>query len=160
MGQNEELVQMELVSEMALKVWDMGIAVPEFHNDPMYKILRSKLKYSEKLVQLGKIVPDGLIVYCINCAEGNPGIAQLILKEILSSNKRTVKSCIKNGTSLPIELHKMAKVTTVLGQVHPFMSIPEVYDYYSKLWLEQKVTSREGRTDNKVNTAEYWEEVL
>ena len=103
------------------------------------------------------VLPDMLLLILSVCVDGNPGLFQIILKDLLNSIKKK-KGPIKRG--YVITTHDF--VDCFLIQF-PIIEIPEVLAKYEALWDEQKIkreSSNPFKPDNLCDTPEWWEEVM
>lgn len=106
------------------------------------KVLRKKMEVFEVPVN----IPDHMLVLIELCTEGNPGIAQLMLKEVLSR--------IPNlKPDYTIQSTDFARVYCV---DFPIVEIPQWREYFEKLWGAQK----DSNGNNMCDTVEWWTEVF
>lgn len=113
---------------------------------------------SKKLKMFGVNIHIPIYLYmliAVCCAE-NPGQAQLILKVLLDSIKKS-KGPIEAGYIIRTE-----DFVSCFTNTFPIMSIPEISDEYQKLWETQKRKTKDPflESDNKCDTPEWWLEVM
>jgi hypothetical protein len=94
-----------------------------------------------------------LILYI--CTEGNPGMFQVILKDLLNNIKKEIG---------PIPAEYIIRVNDAAKYFDgnfPILDIPEVQDKYCDLWQKQKGERKDNlSSDNLCDTPEWWKEVM
>lgn len=112
---------------------------PSIYRGPsIARILRDKLKWSQTLV----VVPDYLLLIIELASGGNPGISQVMLKEVLMSAR---------------PLHYGARIkSSDFEKVRHIFESEDCDEYFYRKWDEQKF---EGG-GNKCDTTEWWREVF
>ena len=139
-----------MVIQIILNRWQN--LVPVMHvadSDAITQILRKKI--TAFVPELSYITPDHLLLYCSSCSCGNPGMEQVLLKEILITNKDTCIECLKNNTFLPVSIIDSSLID---GQ-YPIMDTKAAREVYLKKWDAQKTLD-----GNACDTAAYWKEVI
>ena len=126
--------------------------VPVIHiadSDAVTQILRRKI--TDFVPELSQLTPDHLLLFCSACSCGNPGMAQVLLKNILMENKETCIKCLRNGEFLPVSIIN----TSLIDNKFPIMDTKVAKDIYLKKWDEQKISD-----GNACDKAYYWEEII
>ena len=117
-----------------ITLWRDGIPFWfDIYADPICSILKGKML----LVGLDDVIPDHLYAVVALLSNGNPGMCQIILKEILMASRDDVKTALAAGEYLD----------------------PSVMDRVMRLYMAQKVQSKETFSDNAMDTQQYWSEV-
>lgn len=146
----QEIVQTALAINLLTSDWSKGRPVAgEFKRDPIFRILRDKIDRTD----IGKVIPDHLLICISFLSCGNPGMCQLLLKEVLLDNKSEVKRRIDTNTQLSTSGFKR---WLERKSVVPYMEVPEVFQEYGLIWEQQKLPDG----SNAVDTLEYWHEIL
>ena len=116
-----------------------------------YNMILNKLdNYGVKVV-----LPDLLLMIVSLCTDNNPGISQIIIKELLSDIKE------KQGNIPEGYIITSSDFVNCFPENFPILDIPEVYDKYIKLWDGQKrERPNEFSSDNLCDTPEWWLEVM
>jgi hypothetical protein len=91
------------------------------------------------------VLPEGSLMVIDICTSGNPGMSQVIVKEILENIPN-----LKAGHTVTTE-----DFARVHAMRFPTLSDPRVMEKYEKLWIDQK-----SRGNNRVDTPEYWLEIF
>lgn len=99
------------------------------------------------------VLPDMLLLMLYICTEGNPGMFQVILKDLLNHIKEKIGP-IPSGYVITVEDAANCFASP------PILDIPEIQDKYCNLWQEQKNVSASGISDNLCDTPEWWKEVM
>ena len=100
-------------------------------------------------------VPVPLLSIISSCSRDNPGISQVILKELLLDIK-SKKGPIPEGYVITTKDFK-----DCYGRTFPSIKIQDNHKKYSELWYKQKkVTKTPFETDNLCDTPEWWLEVM
>lgn len=104
------------------------------------------------------IVKDWLVYIIDLCANGNPGYLQLIYKKLLTG----INNFKYHGMGIPKNYEITAEdFALVFPKEFPIINNPKIAEKYSKMWDEQKCDrNHPNGIDNKVDTAEYWLEVM
>lgn len=100
------------------------------------------------------VLPDMLLMMLDLCVSGNPGMFQIVLKDLLNSIKQR-KGPIPNGYIITSEDFAMCFVDSF-----PILDIKKVEEKYTKMWQEQKRETEAWGTDNLCDTKEWWKEVI
>ena len=161
-----------------LIVWSMNKDKNEVMFNPEYeqysfiaKVLRKKLEVFKINVKL----PDPLIMLIEICTESNPGISQLMLKEILMKVKSRGKSFCPDeeyvitpedfSWTYPNEFPVINNSPSPEAGLPPFIkdewkslhpSTSNWEEYFHKMWDDQKVPDTGS---NKCDTLEWWWEI-
>ena len=94
------------------------------------------------------IMPDNLVLLIDVCTGSNPGMSQIVLKELLESivaNKGLIE---KNYVITPDDF-------TIA-----FETFPIIDDENRKEWEKKWDAQKDKNKNNKVDTLEYWKEVM
>lgn len=102
--------------------------------------------------------PDWFIWLLDICSNSNPGIIQLMYKEILES----INKLKFNGNGIP---EGYTITPEDFSNCHPYefpiIINPRINEKYSDLWDKQKISRDTSfSSDNKCDTVEYWMEVM
>lgn len=135
-------------------MWANGIPFQfDLYGDPICAILKRKML----LVGLDDVIPDHLYAVVSLLSNGNPGMCQIILKEILMASREDVKNSFAMGTYLgPFVIDK---VILRFGGKLPDAQDATVAKTLERLYMEQKIQSEETLSDNAMDTQRYWDEV-
>lgn len=113
---------------------------------------------SKKLEMFGIDIHIPIYLYMLIavCCEENPGQAQLILKVLLESIKKS-RGPIEAGYIIRVE-----DFANCFADSFPIMAVPEINSKYRKLWDDQKRQTKDSflESDNKCDTPEWWREVM
>ena len=137
-----------------ITLWRDGIPFWfDIYADPICSILKRKML----LVGLDDVIPDHLYAVVALLSNGNPGMCQIILKEILMASRDDVKTALAAGEYLGPSV-----MDRVMFRFHG--KLPDVQDSAAmerlmRLYMEQKVQSEETFSDNAMDTQQYWSEV-
>lgn len=135
-----------------LVMWNLNLSNKDFMYNPDYnessfiaKILRKKLKVFGIKVRL----PDPLIMLIEICTQNNPGISQLMLKEILMK----VEGRLSQDKEYEVNPFDFSRV---YPDRFPIVSeFQDVEERFHSMWDGQK--SPDG--SNKCDTPEWWSEI-
>lgn len=116
------------------------------------QILRNKI--DTLAPSLSKITPDGLLLFCSLCSDGNSGLAMMLLKEIYMRRQKTILRNIRQNIWMPIGAGCVVAVCSDLD--YPIMQDGRFRKKYERLWEGQVLS--DGR--NGVDTEEFWNEIL
>ena len=99
------------------------------------------------------VLPDFLLSILCICSNSNPGVFQVMLKDLLNSIKRRIGSIPKGYviSTLDFALWSLDSF--------PLIDIPENEKKYYRLWNEQKVL-KDNNSYNLCDTVEWWKEVM
>lgn len=106
-------------------------------------------------------IPSYLYMLISVCSDENPGKAQLILKELLTSIKNRKGAGIEKGYVITV-----SDFVDCFVESFPITGIPAIAKKYQKMWDEQKkergndMRNYPAFSDNKCDTPEYWMEVM
>lgn len=100
------------------------------------------------------VLPDMLLILLSTCVNENPGMFQIVLKDLLNNIKER-KGPIPNGYTITADDFAMC-----FGDSFPILDIKRIEEKYSKMWQEQKRESEAWGTDNLCDTPEWWKEVM
>lgn len=95
--------------------------------------------------EINIVMPEGFLMIIDMCTMGNPGISQLLVKEVIENIPD-----LKPGHKITLE-----DFARVHSMSFPMLSDPKNMKKYEELWDAQK--SPHG---NRVDTQEYWLEVF
>ena len=148
----------------------------ESYHDPEITNLFPVNIVLQKLERCGidVFIPDMILMVFDICCLGNPGIIQLMTKELLMDIKSNQGGSIPKGYIVTAEdfinLHGDAfpiiaeenLATDISGATDEKPVIDSTYNQkYHKLWLEQKREQENPfESDNLCDTTEWWQEVL
>ena len=126
------------------------------HDKDIEKLFTSQIILQKfKAFGIDIVLPDMLLLMLAICVDGNPGIFQVVLKELLE-NIKSRKGSIPAGYTITSDDFSMCFTIEL-----PMIEVPEIYQKYEKLWDGQKrETHKEWETDNKCDTPEWWKEVM
>lgn len=135
-------------------MWANGIPFQfDLYVDPICAILKRKML----LVGLDDVIPDHLYAVVALLSNGNPGMCQIILKEILMASRDDVKAALAAGEYLDPSV--MDRVMFRFHGKLPDVQDPSAMERLMHLYMEQKVQSKETFSDNAMDTQQYWSEV-
>lgn len=120
-------------------------------------VLLGKLECIRKETGIMIVIPDELIVIIDICTNSNPGVSQIILKEILESVVKR-KGKIKNGQAIT-----STDFSLCFAKGYPILEIESINKEYMKKWDNQKISDEEWellKSDNKCDTLSWWTELL
>mgnify|MGYP000756676558 FL=1 len=145
---------MKEVINKLIVMWGSGIPFRfNLYADPICAILKRKML----LVGLDAVIPDHLYAVVSVLSNGNPGMCQIILKEILMASREDVKNALAMGVYL--DLSVMDKVMLRFRGKLPDAQDSAVAETLERLYMEQKIQSKETLSDNAMDTQQYWAEV-
>lgn len=98
-------------------------------------------------------LPIHLLVILSLCTNDNPGISQVMLKELLLNIKKN-KGPIPEGYVIG-----QMDFATTFPYSFPLIDDPDIYKKYEKLWDEQKYVC-DDFSCNLCDTIEWWKEVM
>lgn len=137
-----------------LTLWRDGIPFWfDIYTDPICSILKREML----LVGLDDVIPDHLYAVVALLSNGNPGMCQIILKEILMASRDDVKTALVAGEYLDPSV--MDRVMFRFHGKLPDVQDPAAMERLMRLYMEQKVQSKETFSDNAMDTQQYWSEV-
>lgn len=113
------------------------------------KVLLKKFEAFDIKIHL----PVHLLLILSLCTNDNPGMVQVILKDLLLSIKKR-KGPIPEGYVI-----KQMDFAFAFPTSFPFIDDPVIYDKYLKLWDGQKYWKDEWE-HNACDTVEWWKEVI
>ena len=128
-----------------------------FERSFVTKVLSKKLDAFDINVH----IPSYLYMLISVCSDENPGNAQLILKELLTSIKNRKGAGIEKGYVITV-----SDFVDCFVESFPITGIPAIAKKYQKMWDEQKIgrgaqyESDVNLSDNKCDTEYYWKEVM
>lgn len=114
------------------------------------KMLRKKFE----VFKIDIVLPDMLLMILDLCTESNPGVTQVILKELLEDIKKR-KGPIPSGYVIDA-----LDFSFCFPAQFPILSVPEIYNKYLEKWDGQKYTDENGYSRNSCDTIEWWKEVM
>ena len=139
-----------MIIQIILNRWQKLVPVINAaDSDAITQILRKKI--TAFVPELSYITPDHLLMYCSSCSCGNPGLAQVLLKDILMTNRDTCIDCLRNNRFLPVSIID----ATLIDDQHPIMDNKNAREVYMKKWDSQKTPN-----GNACDTADYWKEII
>lgn len=113
-------------------------------------IVLSKLEKCE----IDVVIPDMIMLVFDICSSGNPGVIQLMIKELLLSIKASYGE-------IPKGYIVTSKDFIDVHQTFPSLDIPENEEKYRLMWDSQKKERETNfESDNQCDTVEWWREVL
>lgn len=115
--------------------------------DFLVNVLSKKLKWANVPVTVDETVLGIISI----CARGNPGMAQLILHDILSDHPDAKRISLSHYVGTFPDQHPIIYEDN--GDLTP------IGLSYEKDWDKQKIHDAPNHTDNKVDTKEYWLEI-
>ena len=137
-----------------ITLWRDGIPFWfDIYADPICSILKGKML----LVGLDDVIPDHLYAVVALLSNGNPGMCQIILKEILMASRDDVKTALAAREYLDPSV--MDRVMFRFHGKLPDVQDPAAMDRLMRLYMAQKVQSKETFSDNAMDTQQYWSEV-
>lgn len=137
-----------------ITLWRDGIPFWfDIYADPICSILKGKML----LVGLDDVIPDHLYAVVALLSNGNPGMCQIILKEILMASRDDVKTALAAGEYLDPSV--MDRVMFRFHGKLPDVQDPAAMDRLMRLYMAQKVQSKETFSDNAMDTQQYLSEV-
>ena len=140
----------EMVINIILTRWANNISISDVAaEDAITSILRHRLNIT--IPEVSAVVPDHLLMYCSICSCGNPGSAQILLKNILVGNKERIRQAMK----LKVMLRSDAIEPSLEDFKYPIFTNPNVKNKYKRLWDRQKINGQ-----NLCDTREFWTEIL
>lgn len=113
------------------------------------KMLRKKFE----VFDINIVLPDMLLLILSICTDGNPGVTQVLVKEILESIK-SHKGPIPSGYVID-----SMDFSLCYPMEFPILDAPGMYDKYLEIWDGQKYQTQFG-LNNKCDTVEWWKEVM
>lgn len=122
------------------------------HDEDIYEMFVPSILLDKfKAFNVNVVLPDMLLVIIDICTEGNPGLSQVILKDLLSNiankfNERKIPS------GYVIKTNDFSKC---FPTEFPIISISNIYDKYIKMWDGQK-----NNGGNLCDTVKWWKEVV
>lgn len=120
--------------------------IPEVHeNSFICQVLSKRMEAFDLKV----VVPDHLSSILEICTESNPGMSLYMLSEILKTAK---------VQSLPYTITSMDFALT-FPMSFPVIEDSKIYQEYQKKWDSQKY-EKDGHLLNRVDTPEFWKEVI
>ena len=137
-----------------ITLWRDGIPFWfDIYADPICSILKGKML----LVGLDDVIPDHLYAVVALLSNRIPGMCQIILKEILMASRDDVKTALAAGEYLDPSV--MDRVMFRFHGKLPDVQDPAAMDRLMRLYMAQKVQSKETFSDNAMDTQQYWSEV-
>lgn len=126
------------------------------HDEDIMELFISKMLLKKfDVFDIDIVLPDALLLILDICVDGNPGKAQIILKDLLNNIKKR-KGPIKPGYVIQ---HKDFAIC--FANDFPITDIETINDKYSVLWDKQKrKTNHPLGLDNLCDTPEWWKEVM
>ena len=109
----------------------------------------------KKLAAVGVdvVIPDPLLVMIDLCCNSNPGISQLMLKDILLSIKNR-KGPVPKGYVITTDDFSLCYPNRF-----PVIEYPDINKKFEEMWDSQKIFIG-GKERNSCDTAEWWLEVM
>ena len=102
------------------------------------------------------VIPDMILIILDICCLGNPGVIQLMTKELLMDIKANQGGSIPKGYVVTGE-----DFASLHGDAYPILALPENEEKYRKLWDAQKRDrAKTFDSDNQCDTPEWWQEIL
>lgn len=144
--------QEEMAKNIPVKEFAPGI---HKHDEEIVDLFTSKMILKKfEVFNIDIVLPDMLLLMLYICTEGNPGMFQVILKDLLNHIKEEIGP-IPSGYVINVD------DATKCFTAPPILDIPEIQDKYCNLWQEQK-GERQGSlsSDNLCDTPEWWKEVM
>ena len=139
MAKIEEMKDEEILSRMLI-YWSLNREVkydPEFEKECFIaRVLRRKLE----AFNIDLKVPDPLCGIIMICTGSNPGVSQLMLKEIMTCNKKY------SGELTPLDFSRTYPTS------FPLMSKRKWEEHFEKEWDAQK----DENGDNLCDTPDWW----
>lgn len=118
------------------------------YDTPIANILRKKIEACGIKI----ILPDNLLAIIEICTDGNPGVSQLILKEVLEKAKERCNGSIPEGYTI-----QTWDFSLTFPNSFPILEKPEIYQEYKKKWDAQKIPRKSTwSSDNACDTKEWW----
>lgn len=140
-----KLCNKTLISWYIAECGDTSMDMDKEYNSTSFiaKVLRNKLKEFQVPIE----IPDYLLILIELCTSSNPGISQVMLKEIMSHIPD-----LEPGYEI-----ESSDFTRVYPSNYPIMDDnPKWEKHFEELWLAQK--DKEG--NNLCDTPEWWLEVF
>ena len=138
---------LELCSKV-LMVWTLNPNSDKINFDPEYqansfiaKIIRKKFE----VFQIPIKIPDPLLMLSEICTDSNPGVSQIMLKEVLSR----ISSLELDYQVMPMDFVR------VYATEFPLMRNPKWEEHFRKLWDAQKSDG-----NNLCDTRDWWMELF
>lgn len=129
----------------------------DHHNqDLMNEFIPRMIKKKFEVFNIDIVIPDPLYVILMIGLDGNPGITQVVLKDLLISISERLGHKVPRGYIItPIDFAKAFPTN------FPIIDIPSVADEYNKKWDEQKAYNSDGSVyGNKCDIHAWWLEVV
>jgi len=103
------------------------------------------------------VIPDMILMILDICCLGNPGVIQLMTKELLMDIKTRQGGSIPKGYVVTAD-----DFVNAYGDAFPLLSLPATEEKYHKLWEAQKKErlSSNLESDNQCDIPEWWQEIL
>ena len=118
---------------ITLDMWDRNVSILNTTDyDPICQELRKRLTNS--CFQLSAIIPEHLLYYCSLCAQGNLWYAIVLLKDILTRNRDTIRENVPMRKILGSSVVR----GSINGSIYPLISDGRSLRKYQRLWEEQK----------------------
>jgi hypothetical protein len=149
-------VQEQLLNTMPDKEFIKFIPGISEHDEEIENLFTSKMILKKfEVFNIDIILPDMLLLILYICTEGNPGMFQVILKDLLNNIKKEI------GPIPPEYIIRIDDAAKYFNGNFPILDIPEVQDKYCDLWQEQKGERKDNlSSDNLCDTPEWWKEVM
>jgi hypothetical protein len=120
-------------------------------NSFITKILLTKFKAFDIDIHL----PMPLLALLSMCTDENPGMSQIILKDLLNSIKSRIGAIPKGYVITSTDF------AFCFPNSFPIIANEQIYKKYIKLWDEQKCERTDTfKSDNLCDTSEWWREVM
>jgi hypothetical protein len=127
------------------------------HDDEIFDVLFTakmiKKKFDAFCIDI--VLPDYLIMLIDICIDSNPGLFQVVLKEILVNARSDGKPLPSKYVITPYDY------LTTFDYKHPIIEIAEYKHKFEDLWDAQKVVEDAHPTSrNKCDTKRWWLEAI
>ena len=126
------------------------------HDEEIAALFTSQIiLHKFKVFDVDIVLPDMLLLMLNVCVDNNPGMFQIILKDLLNSIKMR-KGPIPDGYVITTEDFSLCFLTDF-----PIIDISHIYKKYEKFWdAQKKETHEDFESDNLCDTPEWWKEVM